>query len=133
MAAVVADTHALLWYLLQPERLSAAAKSAFVDAAQDGDPVYLSAISLVEIRYLIEKAKLVEADLQFLINALNNPVHQLVVARVDYAIALEVGRVPRHIVPDMPDRIIAATALSLDVPLVTRDQRIRQALAKTIW
>jgi predicted nucleic acid-binding protein len=33
----------------------------------------------------------------------------------------------------MPDRIIAATALHLDFPLVTHDQRIQTSGIKTIW
>ena len=33
----------------------------------------------------------------------------------------------------MPDRIIAATALHLGLPLITRDQRIQSAGIKTIW
>jgi predicted nucleic acid-binding protein len=33
----------------------------------------------------------------------------------------------------MPDRIIAATALYLGVPLVTRDGKIRAADVETIW
>jgi len=38
-----------------------------------------------------------------------------------------------EIVPDMPDRIIAATALHLDLPLVTRDRAIQAAGLKAIW
>jgi PIN domain nuclease of toxin-antitoxin system len=34
---------------------------------------------------------------------------------------------------DMPDRLIAATALHLDLPLVTRDRRLQGARIKTIW
>jgi len=41
--------------------------------------------------------------------------------------------VPRDLVPEMPDRIIAATALRLDLPLITRDGRIASAGIKTIW
>jgi predicted nucleic acid-binding protein len=33
----------------------------------------------------------------------------------------------------MPDRIIAATALALGLPLVTRDRKIRAADLETIW
>ncbi len=33
----------------------------------------------------------------------------------------------------MPDRIIAATALHLGLPLVTRDHRIRASSVTTIW
>ena len=43
-------------------------------------------------------------------------------------------QIPRDVVPDMPDRIIAATAFYLKLPLVTRDMQI-QALTtiQTIW
>ena len=38
------------------------------------------------------------------------------------------------IVPDMPDRIVAASALALGLPLVTKDLNIRRlANLKTIW
>jgi predicted nucleic acid-binding protein len=40
---------------------------------------------------------------------------------------------PRETVPDMPDRIIAATAKYLGVPLVTRDLRIRSLALATVW
>jgi predicted nucleic acid-binding protein len=40
---------------------------------------------------------------------------------------------PREAVPDMPDRIIAATALHLHVPLISRDRHIQMAGITTIW
>jgi predicted nucleic acid-binding protein len=57
-----------------------------------------------------------------------------VVVPLDLAIAQTLRQVPRDIVPEMPDRIIAATAQYLNLPLVTRDLRI-QALTtiQTIW
>ncbi len=36
-------------------------------------------------------------------------------------------------VPDMPDRIIAATALHLSVPLVSKDSKIRLSGLATLW
>jgi predicted nucleic acid-binding protein len=42
-------------------------------------------------------------------------------------------RISRDVVPDMPDRIIAATALHLELPLVTSDRRIQQTEVETIW
>jgi len=41
--------------------------------------------------------------------------------------------VPRAEVPDMPDRIIAATALHLGLPLISRDRKIQLAGLQTIW
>jgi len=44
-----------------------------------------------------------------------------------------VARFDREGVPDMPDRITAATALHLGLPLVTRDSKIRASDIETIW
>jgi PIN domain nuclease of toxin-antitoxin system len=55
MAALVVDTHAAVWYLLNSSRLSTAAQRAMDDAADAGDPVYLSAVSLVESFILSRK------------------------------------------------------------------------------
>ena len=33
-------------------------------------------------------------------------------------------RIPRDLVPDMPDRIIGATAMHLELPLITRDSNL---------
>jgi predicted nucleic acid-binding protein len=41
--------------------------------------------------------------------------------------------VPRTAVPDMPDRIVAATAVFLGVPVISRDGRIRAANLRTVW
>jgi predicted nucleic acid-binding protein len=41
--------------------------------------------------------------------------------------------VPREQVSDLPDRIIAATALRLGVPLVTRDKKIALSIVETVW
>lgn len=36
-------------------------------------------------------------------------------------------------VPDMPDRIITATALYLGVPVISRDHKIQASNIETIW
>jgi len=41
--------------------------------------------------------------------------------------------VSRAEIPDMPDRIVAATALFLGVPVISRDGRIRSSALRTIW
>jgi PIN domain nuclease of toxin-antitoxin system len=42
-------------------------------------------------------------------------------------------QVPRSEVPDLPDRIVAATGVYLGVPVISRDRMIRAASLKTIW
>jgi PIN domain nuclease of toxin-antitoxin system len=133
MPAVVVDTHALVWYLAEPQRLSQRASDALDQASATGEPIYASAISLVEMIYLIEKGRLPQAVMDRLGEALATPDAEVSVVPVDQEVAMAVRAIPRRDVPDLPDRIIAATALRLDLPLVTRDRKIQASQIKSIW
>lgn len=129
MSAVVVDTHAIVWYFLKSGNLSATALAAIHQA----DPVYLASISVVEIIYLTEKRRLPEAALQRLIQALADVNAGWLVIPLSIEIAQAIAQIPRDIVPDMPDRIITATAFYLNLPLVTCDSKIQGANIQTIW
>jgi PIN domain nuclease of toxin-antitoxin system len=132
--AIVADTHAIIWYLVEPERLSQVALDALEGAIAAGEPIYVSAISLIEICYLIEKRRIASDLLQRILAVLNEPDPSLIVVPIDLAISIAVQNIDRDTVPDMPDRIIAATALHLNLPLVTRDRKIQASQSIiTIW
>ncbi|AFY92537.1 type II toxin-antitoxin system VapC family toxin [Chamaesiphon minutus] len=132
--AIVADTHAIIWYLVEPERLSQVALDALEGAIAAGEPVYISAISIIEICYLIEKSRIASDLLQRILAVLNEPDPSLIVVPIDLAISIAVQNIDRDTVPDMPDRIIAATALHLNLPLVTRDRKIQASQSIiTIW
>jgi PIN domain nuclease of toxin-antitoxin system len=133
MSACVADTHALIWLVLNDPRLSPAAKAAMQNAAATGNYVFVSTISIVEIIYLIEKGRFPQSLLTQIVNALNDPTRELKPALLDADMAEKVQQIPRAVVPDMPDRIIAATALHLNLPLVTADHKIQAVAIQTIW
>ncbi len=42
-------------------------------------------------------------------------------------------QIKREEVPELPDRVIAATALLLGVPLITRDLQIQSSAVETVW
>ena len=133
MSAVVADTHTILWYLLASSEISSHAIATLDETVATGDAIYVPSISVVEIVYLVEKGKLPGVAFDRLISSLAYPDSSFVVVPLDLAIAWSVRRIPRETLPDMPDRIIAATALQLNLPLVTRDRKIAAAGIKTVW
>ena len=133
MPDVVIDAHGLIWYLEDSPRLGSAAREA-LDACDRGEiTVYVPTICLVEIIYLQEKRRIPD-DLKALLDVeLHAGTSGLALIALTPEIAGAVARVPRDEVPDMPDRIIAATALHMDLPLITRDRRIQLADVDTIW
>ncbi len=131
--ALVLDTHATLWYLEKSNRLSAKALGAIEATSDSGENLFVPSISLVEIQYLVEKGRVPETALRLLLAALATTSSDLTVASLDLSVIRKLPEVNRSIVPDMPDRIIAATALALGVPLVTRDSRILRSGIPCIW
>jgi PIN domain nuclease of toxin-antitoxin system len=102
MIAGVADTHAGLWYVFGDPQLSPAAKTAFEAAATARRKIALSAISLAEIVYLVEKGRLAPSAYAELLRALHDPNHVLQEAPLTSEIVGAMRRVPR----------VAATAVS---------------------
>ena len=99
-----------------------------------GGVVFVPAISIVEIVYLIEKGRLVKDILSRLIDYLGSSDNSFQTQDLSAEIAKTLANIPRATVPDMPDRIIAATALHLDLPLITSDKNIRSLTnVRTIW
>jgi PIN domain nuclease of toxin-antitoxin system len=133
MIAGVADTHAAIWHLYGDARLSPVAGGLIVRAAAAGKQIVISPITLAEIVYLIEKNRIaadVYADVRA---AIGDPEHVFKEAPFTVEVVECMRRIPRSDVADMPDRIIAATALYLGVPVISRDARIRSGGLQTVW
>lgn len=133
MVVGVADTHTILWYLSRDNRLSNAGRSFMESARINRDQIGISSISLVEIVYLIEKGRIPVESLTRLAAALERLPRALLEVPLDLAVARTLPRIDIFKVPDMPDRIIAAAALHLGVPLISRDAKIRISGITTIW
>ncbi len=129
----VLDTHAAIWYLLDTQNLSQKVFSMIDAASATGVPTYISAVSLVEVVYLVERGRIAGDAFDRFAHELSRDTPAFRVFPLDYNIASALRSVPRDVVPDMPDRIIAATALHLGLPLVTRDRRLHAAGIQTIW
>jgi PIN domain nuclease of toxin-antitoxin system len=65
--------------------------------------------------------------------ALKDPRFVLKEASFTGEVVETIRQVPRADIPDMPDRIVAATALYLGVPVISRDGRIRSSNVQAVW
>jgi PIN domain nuclease of toxin-antitoxin system len=133
MLAAVADTHAAIWYLFGDPRLSETANRFIERTAHRPAKIGFSAISLAEAIYLSEKGRVTAETLSILLESLRDEQAVLLQIPLHRAIVEEMRRVPREQVPDMPDRLIAATALHFGVPIISRDREIRTSNIETIW
>ena len=130
---IVLDTHALVWWLAEPARLSRRARSA-IDQAMASRSIGVSSISAWEIATLVKKGRheLNRDAGDWLAQAEALPLVRFV--PVDNRIALRSVRLPPPLHEDPADRIIAATALVLGAPLVTKDRRLHDfPPLQTVW
>ena len=125
---VVLDTHAALWWTLEPGRLGKAAKLAIADADRVGIPT----IVFWETALLVRKGKL---SLQLSVAEWADQL--LAIPRVEplpltARVALRADDLTMH--PDPADRFIVATALEESSRLVTKDRLLRGLKwVKTVW
>ena len=132
MPSIASDTHAAIWYLTDSPRLSDRARNAFAETTEAGYRTYLPSSCMVEAQYLAERGRIDATALQRLVRAVSQSVGPFFLFPLNLAVSLAITAIPRAIVPEMPDRIIAATARYLGVPLVTRDHEIRATDVETI-
>ena len=129
----VLDTHTWLWWLHDPDRLSAPARSA-VEAATATDDAFVSSISVWEIAVKVALDKLVlPMDIgAWYERALTYP--GISIDPLDPRDAIASTVLPGELHRDPADRMIVALARRHGAPLVTRDKRLRDyPHLTTIW
>ncbi len=128
---IVLDTHAWIWWLSAPDRLSAPARTAISQAPSRG----VSTVSVWELGTLVRRGRIeLDRDVRTWVrSAFGRGDHSPIPPDAEMALAAA-----DLITPDFPgdpaDRLIYATARALGARLVTRDRPIRQFdPAGTIW
>jgi PIN domain nuclease of toxin-antitoxin system len=125
---IVLDTSTLIYWTLDPQRLSPKAKQA-IDQA---DRILISSISIWEIALKVNRQKL---DIPLSMNEYVDRLRQLgslEILAVDIQTWLDNVDLPwDH--RDPADRTIVALAVRNNCPLITSDKMIANYFAKTIW
>jgi PIN domain nuclease of toxin-antitoxin system len=121
---ILVDTHIFLWYLQGSPRLADSTRALLDDVTARGEPILVSAVTMVELRCLAEKGTLDEPEVDAIHAVLDAEGAGFDIVALDTPVAWAVGGVPRDAVPDPWDRMIAATALIHGVPLVTYDRKL---------
>ena len=130
---VVADTHAILWYLYNDTRLSSTANTLMDTIDKTGDQIAIASITLAEIVYLVEKGRVDLLAFERVVRTIEQANATLIEIPFGRTIAEAMRHIARTQVPELPDRIVAATAFHLDVPVISRDHKIHASIVTTIW
>ena len=130
---IVLDTHALVWWVAEPARLSRKAARAIATAVR-GDGVTASAVSLFEIGTLLRRGRLVLTVEPAAWLAALQKLPELAIEPAGADVALQAASYGADFSGDPADRLIAATAQLLGAKLVTADDRLRAAkVVDTLW
>ncbi len=127
---ILADTHAWIWWMGDPDRLSNRARMAF----EESDKIGICAISCWEVAMLVAKKRIgLDRDvLAWIKQSLARPRFELIA--ISPGIAVEAAQLSSRFLGDPADRLIVAAAMLSKADLVTKDRRIRvfQEI-RTIW
>ena len=127
---IVLDTHAWLWWVSDPSRLSRAANRKIRTATQIG----ISAISCLEVATAVTKGRITldREVLDWLEQALS--LRKVELLPLTPLIAVKATQLGNDFPGDPADRVIAATSIVESAPLVTKDSRVHDSGAVTvIW
>jgi predicted nucleic acid-binding protein len=134
----VCDTHSLVWFLTQDQKLSRKALSVLLDAEAGNEIVYVPTIVLSEFLSMTRRGR-VSWELLFRLMARLRKSTTFRVATLDLEvfgrmIALVIGaQIPEGKL-DLHDLSILGTAMDLDATLITRDPGLRgQTIVPTLW
>ncbi len=128
---ILLDTHVLVWMSVDPGRLSKTAIEAIQEARTKGS-IYISDITLWEIALLAQRGRIRSAGtVDAFIHGIALPMS---VKRITPAIASTAVQFPDEYPKDPADRLIGATSIVEQLPLVTADEKLRcSPLLHTIW
>lgn len=129
---ILLDTHVVIWLAQDYQRISATAQAKIENARKLDRGLAISDVTFFEIAQLASRQRInltPNAD-----TVLTEIERRFVVLPITANIALQALELPASYPKDPADRIIGATALVEDIPLITADREIRKSRAvPTSW
>ncbi len=122
---IVLDTHVLIWWISDPEKLSSRALEVIEKESNNG-LILVSSVSVWELYLLIKKDRLkLTMDTDSWLEKIESlPFVQFI--PIDNQIAAKSVNLPGDFHADPADRMIVATAREKGTSLVTSDERIQK-------
>ncbi len=127
----VTDTHSLVWHMTSDSKLSTKAKEIFQKVDNFHDCIFIPCIVFFELLYLVEKKRIVYDFDSFLVIVSSSKNYN--VEPLCLPIIKTTKKIPREKVPDPWDRLIAATSIHLNLPLITRDATLKEIGLDVVW
>lgn len=122
------DTHSLVWYFSQDQRLSEKVKNILQEAEAGKDEIIIPAIVLLETIDIQEKKK-VEFGLEELFDFIASK-NNFTVVDLNFLQIREITKIGKGL--DLHDRVVVAVAQFWEAVILTRDSQIKE-IAETIW
>ena len=125
------DTHVWVWTLAGDARRIGRRARSLLTRGESHDAIRISPVTLFEVMALhaAGRLQLTRPPDEWIRQALAAaPVR---IAELSASVAVDAGRIPRALLADPMDRLLAATARELDATLLTADDRILQFGTRT--
>mgnify|MGYP000023537271 CR=1 FL=1 len=130
MESYVADTHSLVWFFSEDDRLSKRAERILEEAENAEVEVLIPTIVLAEVTYLAQKRN-VKVTIEEMLKRIERG-DGFIIVPFDFAIFRIMLRLPAEW--EIHDRIIAATGLYYNAIIITKDEVLCNSdEVKTIW
>jgi predicted nucleic acid-binding protein len=122
MADYVTDTQALVKFMMGKKVINEKANETFLSADKGECTIIIPAVVLMEVLYLFEKNR-IEIGLLNIEDLLKCQNYQF------EPLSLEILKTASEMddIPELHDRLIAATARYLDIPIITNDPLIKES------
>ena len=126
----VADTHSLLWWFTDSPKISRKASEIFKKCEEGENVIFIPSIVIAELLSIFDK-KRISFDFKNLFKKIHTSENFVLLA-LDYPILQKMVALKE--VPELHDKIIISTAKYLNLPLITKDNSLRNLTSiKTIW